>query len=154
MVFVLLFCFHCNLETNRNTLTHGSRRSHAAVKPLSLGRIYARVITKARWQVADRWQIDGLCPWVRTVPTRPVHQKRNNTVGGRCRVARMSSEPKDAAQCREVSPAAQLCIQQWRKTQVWMFTLFAGEIYCRKWHKYIAACVFLTATSHFWEQFS
>lgn len=72
-----------------------SHRSHTAVKLLSPGHIYAGVITKARWQVADRWWIDGLCPWVWTAPTWPVHQKHNNTVGGCCRVTHTSSKPKD-----------------------------------------------------------
>lgn len=72
-----------------------SHRSHTAVKLLSPGHIYAGVITKARWQVSDRWWIDGLCPWVWTAPTWLVHQKHNNTVGGCCRVTHTSSKPKD-----------------------------------------------------------
>lgn len=91
-------CFFFFSQFTRDTkeyTPHRAHRSHSAIKLLSPGRIYAGVITKARWQVADRWQIDGLCPWVWTAPTWPVHQKHNNTVGGWCRAAHTDPKPKD-----------------------------------------------------------
>lgn len=56
-------------------------RSPSAVKLLSPDCIYACVITTTRWQVADRWQIDGPCPWARTVGTWPLHPNYINTEG-------------------------------------------------------------------------
>lgn len=69
------------LHISTDTQEYTRHRSHSTVKLLSPGCIYAGVITKAWWQVADRWQIDGLCPWVWTAPAWPVHQIYNNTVG-------------------------------------------------------------------------
>lgn len=57
-------------------------RSPSAVKLLSPDCIYACVITTTRWQVADRWQIDGPCPWARTVGAWPLHPNYFNTEGG------------------------------------------------------------------------
>ena len=85
------FLFFRSPETQEYAL----HRSHPPVTLLSPGCIYACVITTARWQVADRWQIDGLCPWVWTAPAWPVHQKHNNTGGGWCRVPRTDSKLKD-----------------------------------------------------------
>lgn len=48
-------------------------RSPSAVKLLSPDCIYACVITTTRWQVADRWQIDGPCPWAQIVGAWSLH---------------------------------------------------------------------------------
>lgn len=114
----------------RDSQTFWPHRSPSAVKLLSPDCIYACVITTTRWQVADRWQIVGPCPWARTVGVWPLPP---NYINAESRFSRVST-PRTPAGSLENNNTIKYKYIFHTKVRGWILRLsLPGDLCCHKY---------------------